>query len=168
MLIHLFCIFDVAFAPLPSSHQIIDIWSPSILKKIVMGISKWNFNHIASKSCHGYTELTVTNWLTFHVFIYQTISHICTIVSGIILGVGWANERQRYNLTPSTIGWANTQNYPWACLIAFGGKLTYLNTYDKTNLLLIRHGMSCLLISWHVYWERLVYSQQVKFQSVIV
>ena len=33
--------------------------------------------------------------------------------SGIILGMGSANERQRYNVTPSLISWAHTQNDPW-------------------------------------------------------
>ena len=30
----------------------------------------------------------------------------------IILGMCWANERQRYNVTWSLIGWAHTQKIP--------------------------------------------------------
>ena len=29
---------------------------------------------------------------------------------GIILGMGWANERRRYIVTSFLIGWAHTQN----------------------------------------------------------
>ena len=32
---------------------------------------------------------------------------------GIILGMCPANERQRYNVTPSLIGWVHSQNDPW-------------------------------------------------------
>ena len=35
-----------------------------------------------------------------------------THFTGIILGMGSANKRRRYNLTPSLIGWAHTQNNP--------------------------------------------------------
>ena len=32
---------------------------------------------------------------------------------GLILGLRSANERRRYNVTPSLIGWAQTLNQPW-------------------------------------------------------
>ena len=35
-------------------------------------------------------------------------------VSGIILCMGSANERQHYNVKPPLIGSANTQNGPWS------------------------------------------------------
>ena len=31
----------------------------------------------------------------------------------IILGMGSANERRRYTVTSSLIGWAHTENDPW-------------------------------------------------------
>ena len=34
-------------------------------------------------------------------------------VTGLILGLPTANERRRYKVTPSLIGWAQTQNQPW-------------------------------------------------------
>ena len=38
------------------------------------------------------------------------------INSGIILRMYTANERWRYNVTPSLIGWAHTRNDPWSIL----------------------------------------------------
>ena len=35
------------------------------------------------------------------------------LCSGVILGMGSANERRRYIVTSSLIGWADTQNDPW-------------------------------------------------------
>ena len=35
-----------------------------------------------------------------------------TAYSGIILSMRPANERRRYNVTSSLIGWAHSQNYP--------------------------------------------------------
>ena len=37
--------------------------------------------------------------------------------SGIIVGMGSANERRRYNVTSSLIGWAHTQNGPWVFMV---------------------------------------------------
>ena len=34
--------------------------------------------------------------------------------SGLILGLRPANEKRRYKVTPSLIGWAQTYNQPWA------------------------------------------------------
>ena len=34
-------------------------------------------------------------------------------MSGIILGMGSANERKRFIVTPPLIGWAHTQNDAW-------------------------------------------------------
>ena len=36
-----------------------------------------------------------------------------TRTSGIILGMGLANEKWRYNVTSPRIGWAHTLNDPW-------------------------------------------------------
>ena len=33
--------------------------------------------------------------------------------TGMILGLRPANERRRYKVTPSLIGWAQTLNQPW-------------------------------------------------------
>ena len=40
--------------------------------------------------------------------------------SGIILGVGSANERRRYNVTLSLIGWTHAQNDPWGIILGVG------------------------------------------------
>ena len=44
-------------------------------------------------------------------FLFSNIGH-CNINAGTIVGIGSANERRRYNVTPSLIGWPNTLNYP--------------------------------------------------------
>ena len=45
--------------------------------------------------------------------VYITyIRHIHYITAGIVLGMGLANERRRYNVTPSLIGQAHTQTGP--------------------------------------------------------
>ena len=46
-----------------------------------------------------------------HVQWWSSFGHI----SGVILGMGLANERRRYNVTSSLIGWPHTQNDPCIC-----------------------------------------------------
>ena len=41
------------------------------------------------------------------------------LLAGIILGVGLANERRRYIVTSSLIGWAHTENDPWLVIFMF-------------------------------------------------
>ena len=36
--------------------------------------------------------------------------------AGLILGLRPANERRRYKVMPSLIGWVQTQNQPWASI----------------------------------------------------
>ena len=56
-----------------------------------------------------------------HVIVLVVISKGFRVVnsdayiasSGLILGVRPANERHRYKVTASLIGWAQTQNQPW-------------------------------------------------------
>ena len=43
-------------------------------------------------------------------------SSLCGMFSGIILCMRPANERRRYIVTSSPIGWAHTQNDPWFCM----------------------------------------------------
>ena len=47
--------------------------------------------------------------------MYHFISISLYIGSGIIKGMGSANKRWRYNVMPSLIGWAHTQNDPCGC-----------------------------------------------------
>ena len=52
-------------------------------------------------------------------------------IAGLILGLHPTNERCRYNLTPSLIGWAQTYNQPWigyVTLVAITGT-TILGSY---------------------------------------
>ena len=43
----------------------------------------------------------------------KNTNDLLTLVAGIILGMGLANETQRYTVMSSLIGWAHTQNDPW-------------------------------------------------------
>ena len=45
--------------------------------------------------------------------LFSKLSNISSRFPGIILCMGSANERRRYNETSSLIGWAHTQNDPW-------------------------------------------------------
>ena len=47
----------------------------------------------------------------------MVVSHM--ELPGIILGMGSANERWRYIVMSSLIGWAHTQNDPWVTLDIF-------------------------------------------------
>ena len=49
--------------------------------------------------------------------------------TGIILGMGSANERRRYIITPPLIGWAHTQNDPWYNPISFEITETHFTDY---------------------------------------
>ena len=61
------------------------------------------------------------DWLAWCLFSQYGWSPVYTIrwqlqgaqYTGIILWMRPANERRRYNVTSSLIGWAHTQNNPW-------------------------------------------------------
>ena len=52
----------------------------------------------------------------YFIRIFQLLLAWCYIYAGIILGMGAANERWRYNVTSPLIGWAHTQNDPCMCI----------------------------------------------------
>ena len=51
-----------------------------------------------------------STWASISARVRGALRH----VAGIILGMGTANGRRRYYVTPSLIGWAHTQNDPCA------------------------------------------------------
>ena len=54
--------------------------------------------------------LSYSSWLCVIVLVKSA----CTIyLPGLILGLRPANERRRYKVTPSLIGWEQTSNQPW-------------------------------------------------------
>ena len=54
--------------------------------------------------------LFYSSWLCVIVLVKS----VCTIyLPGLILGLRPANERPRYKVTPSLIGWEQTSNQPW-------------------------------------------------------
>ena len=62
-------------------------------KRWIKMTSLWHQNDVEFLRCHNNIDLMMC--------------------AGIILGMGSANERRCYNVTPSLIGWGYTQNYPW-------------------------------------------------------
>ena len=63
-------------------------------------------------------NITENYWKSLHIFIHPEGSvsantGCCCKALGIILCMCPGNERWRYNVTPSLIGWAHTQNDPW-------------------------------------------------------
>ena len=49
--------------------------------------------------------------------------------SGLILGLRPANERRRYFVTASLIGWAQAQNQPWSCNNLVSGPIKDTHRY---------------------------------------
>ena len=75
-------------------------------------------------------------------------------ITGIILGIGSANERRRYIVTSPIISWASTQNYPWIIIpvhVICNGRLVM----QTTNILLIMDAFPIsrwlFVALWYVY-----------------
>ena len=60
----------------------------------------------------GFVSIT---WAQFHSNFSRYVSLILVAKSfpGLLLGLHPANERRRYKVTPSLIGWARALNQPW-------------------------------------------------------
>ena len=56
--------------------------------------------------------------------------------TGLILGLRPANKRRRCNVTPSLIGWAQTQNPPWYNIIKTrnNGCVLHLNYFNASEI----------------------------------
>ena len=81
-----------------------------------------------ARSCHSSNgvlkdpsvhPIVYTPTFFFVVVCFDLFKPICFLVNlfwfqdtGIILAMGSANERRRYNVTSSLIGWAHTENDP--------------------------------------------------------
>ena len=61
----------------------------------------------------GINELTLE---TFTVLV-MVVVNIRSWSTGLLLGLHLANERRRYKVTPSLIGWAQTYNQPWGLIV---------------------------------------------------
>ena len=88
-------------------HWKLSFWQLSV-QPVMKISSKWRHfrfsEHIAMDGTD--TPIHVFSQLSWH---YKHVRH----GSEIILCMHPANERWRYNVTPSLIGWAQTQNDPW-------------------------------------------------------
>ena len=106
--------------------------------------SQWQRHPIASLTgelwgvcCEDFGE----NWLRYNgtalYIVFLKIKHgECHGISGLILGLCPANERHRSKVTPSLIGWAQTENLP--CIWCFGG---------ARNQVISKHNID------RVFWE---------------
>ena len=75
-----------------------EIWFMAV---ITYRLNMWAY--MLNKSAYIMPELTP--WRLIYVFTLKT--------SGLILGLRPANERRRYFVTTSLIGWAQAYNQPW-------------------------------------------------------
>ena len=116
----------------------------------------WFKDSYSSGLLHSASEVTFQDIFVRVKLPYQTTVHnkeqtlriilcICstlTIFSGIILSMGSANERRRYYVTPSLIGWTHTQNDP---CIQLQMRL-YWNVFVSTCLFIWNnfHSWSCM------------------------
>ena len=71
---------------------------------VTWGLAEWLWR-TGHTCCWGQCVYDVTVMCQQYLCLYR--------LAGIILGMGWTNERRRYNVTPSLIGPAHTQNDPW-------------------------------------------------------
>ena len=53
--------------------------------------------------------------------------------SGLILGLGSANERRRYEVTQSLIGWAQTKSQPWNLKVAASPPISLYCLYSQVT-----------------------------------
>ena len=96
------------------------------------GLSQWetqlqcdvvsHWAHIQNYTCICVLLQFALLWLRYRMSVVRfpiffrvaSLLGICReLLSGIILGMGSANERRRYNITSSLICWTHTQNVAW-------------------------------------------------------
>ena len=80
-----------------------------------------NFSGFWLGAFSGVDQLWGLTWCLFSSlsqsnFLLKSSFAINWEASEIILCLGSANERRRYAVMPSLIGWSHTQNDPWACI----------------------------------------------------
>ena len=78
---------------------------------------------------------------------------------GVILGMGSANERWRYNVTSSLIGLAHAQNGPWSCWCQLWVWICCIHStwptfkLDWTSCILSIHSLFHVLVSQNGCWK---------------
>ena len=74
--------------------------------------------------------------VSYGVFSVSSKSNLCSVwvIARIILCMRPANERRRYNVTSSLIGWAHAQNDPCCCVISCHVELCYHWTCTCGNI----------------------------------
>ena len=76
----------------------------------------WDINYI-NYPLYEMSKLIMNQWAQLHCHdCAGWWTEFCMMLSGIILHMGPANDRPRYNVMSSRIGWAHTQNVP--CVMA--------------------------------------------------
>ena len=92
-----------------------------------------------------------------HMHAYVRAHKHTHIYTGLILGLCPANERRRYKVTPSLIGWAQTYNQPCIYMNRWKPPFSFLLFLAWNSLLVVRNLFSCplyppLALCW--WWHR--------------
>ena len=106
------------------------------------------------------------------IFVYFLLTCICH-ATGIILCMRPANERRRYNVTSSLIGWAHIQNDPWcftrydehAVCMLFNWLCLYWNSIWTGASTVVGVPDWCRMPCWHGHWQvgwRRIYCNSLK------
>ena len=117
---------------------------------LVVSWNKWNY--VSAVATYGLCAQSF--WLFLCCVQIQ-----CTPTSGITLCIRPANERRRYIVTSSLIGWTHTQIDPCAIPISYCQKIRY------TIILFFTHRHIFLLIKLRCVWN--LYSDSFSFPNCL-
>ena len=88
--------------------------------------------------------------LLIHVMLYQVHKKLMGL-AGFILCVIPANERRRYYVTSSLIGWAHPQKVPWACNISHEYNLHSRYNYNNAEWKTYRISCGLYFLKWVIF-----------------
>ena len=81
-----------------------------------------------------WSRAKVNVWIISHICSCRAVNSIASY-SGIILGMGSANERERYVVTASLIGWTPAQNDPWYLITLYQDSVMSVSTAPSSLFL---------------------------------
>ena len=106
-------------------------------------------------------EFSETDWRSSLFWKYPSLLE----VTGIILCMGPANERRRYNVTSSLIGWVHSQNHPWVTVFHNSKEqknITVLvELYEINNLYHSKNSLVLVNIFQNIYNRHTIAQPQV-------
>ena len=129
----------------PGTHSMLPGQKHALLQYSYWGVS-YIIKSIYSQYCFQYCIFTLV--LVKREELCMCIS--CISCAGIILCMLPANERWRYNVTSSLIGWPHTQNHPW---YVYQRKKIWIILYiiPATCHILINTTQNVLKFTWMIY-----------------